>query len=64
MEWLVLVTRIPVGRIPMAILPYHLEFLRYTARTVCVMDSKSYGSVSLHDIHFEFSRVVSSRLQN
>ena len=48
----------------MTILPYHLEFLLYTVSMACVMDSKSYRSVSFHGIHFEVSRVVSSRLQN
>jgi len=46
MEWLVLVSRAPVGRILMAILLYDLESLLYTVSMVCIMDLKSYRSES------------------
>ena len=46
MEWLVLVSRVPVGRILMAILLCNLESLLYTVSMVCVMDLKSYRSES------------------
>ena len=46
MEWLVLVSRVPVGRILMAILLCDLESLLYTVSMVCVMDLKSYRSES------------------